>query len=124
MHFPDSVRVRSAIGPSVLIGLLLTAAVGCGSSTVTRRVAIVDLDGQAQFNTQTITVTEGDTLSLTVGNRTDTAQDITVDGTGAERTVQPDEAVTVAIKAEAPGSYRVYSRSDQDLRPLTIVVPV
>ena len=117
-------RARPAVGLAALVGLLLVGLVACGSPTVARRVAFVDADGQTQFNARTITVTRGDTLKLTVGNRTDTTQDFTVDGLNIEHTLEPDEAVTVEIKTERPGTLRVHSNSDQNLDPLAIVVPV
>jgi hypothetical protein len=124
MHLRVRLRAGSAAGLSALAGLLVAATVSCGSPTVARRVAFVDSEGRAQFNSHTITITKGDTLKLTVGNRTDTRQQFTIEGAGTEHTVGPDEAVTVEIKAERSGTYRVYSASDQRLRPLTIVVPV
>ena len=124
MHRRIPFRARPAVGLTALVGLLLVAVVACGSPTVSRRVAFVDTNGKTQFNARTITVTSGDTLKLTVGNRTDALQDFTVDGLDVEHTLEPDEAVTVEIKAEKPGTYRVYSETDQSLDPLSIVVPV
>jgi heme/copper-type cytochrome/quinol oxidase subunit 2 len=114
-------RAARSIGPGALLALLVLAA--CGSPTVSRRVAFVETNGRAGFNAGSITVTQGDTLKLEVGNRTDTLQDFTVDGLGIERTVEPDKVVTVEIEAKRPGTYRVYSKNDQGLEPLSIVVP-
>jgi hypothetical protein len=124
MHRRNPFRARPAVGRSALVGVLVSVAVACGSPTVSRRVAFVDSDGRVEFDARSITVTKGDTLRLTVGNRTDTRQDFTVDGIDVEHALEPDEAVTIEIKAERHGTYRVYSASDQGLRPLTIVVPV
>ena len=115
-------RSARSIGPAALLAVLLALA-ACGSPTVSRRVAFVETNGQARFDSAAITVTQGDTLKLTVGNRTDTLQDFTVDDLGIERTVAPDRAVTVEIEAKQPGTYRVYSKNDQSLDPLTIVIP-
>jgi hypothetical protein len=123
MHRPNPFRSRPPVGLSALVGLLVAVVVACSSPTVSRRVAIVDADGRAQFNARSITVTQGDTLKLTVGNRTDAPQDFTVDGTDVDHALEPDQAVTVEIKAETPGTYRVYSASDQSLDPLSIIVP-
>jgi len=107
----------------VLFLALLVGLAACGSPTVSRRVTFVETNGRARFDAGTITVTKGDTLKLTVGNRTGTLQDFTVDGLGIERTVEPDKVVTVDIDAKRSGTYRVYSKSDQSLDPLSIVVP-
>ena len=115
-------RAARSIGPIALIAVLVTLA-GCGTSTVSRRVTFVETNGQSGFDTASITVTKGDTLKLTVGNRTDTVQDFTVDNLGIARAVAPDRTVTVDIDAKRSGTYRMYSPSDQSLDPLTIVVP-
>ena len=115
-------RAARTIGAGVIVALLVALA-ACGSPNVSRRVAFVETNGRARFDTGAITVTKGDTLALTVGNRTGTLQDFTVDDLGIERTVQPDTAVTVEIEAKRSGTYRVYSKSDQSLDPLSIVVP-
>jgi hypothetical protein len=123
MHFRIPLRARRAIGPGALGALLLIALAACGSPTVSRRVAFVESNGRPRFDSSAITVTKGDTLKLTVGNRTDTRQEFVVDGLDIERTVEPDSAVTVEIKARRSGTYRVYSKRDQSLDPLSIVVP-
>jgi hypothetical protein len=115
-------RAARSIGPIALIAVLVTLA-GCGTSTVSRRVTFVETNGQSGFDTASITVTKGDTLKLTVGNRTDTVQDFTVDNLGIARAVAPDRTVTVDIDAKRSGTYRMYSPSDQSLDPITIVVP-
>jgi hypothetical protein len=115
-------RSARSIGPGALLAVLVVLA-ACGSPTVSRRVAFVETNGQAHFDSAAITVTRGDTLKLTVGNRTDTLQDFTVDDLGIEHTVEPDRTVTVVIEAKRPGTYRVYSKNDQSLDPLNIVVP-
>jgi hypothetical protein len=115
-------RAARSIGPGMILAVLV-ALVACGSPTISRRVAFVETNGRARFDSEAITLTKGDTLELTVGNRTDTLQDFTVDGLGIERTVEPDKAVTVEIEAKRSGIYRVYSRNDQSLDPLSIVVP-
>jgi hypothetical protein len=115
-------RAVRSIGRGALLALLVALA-ACGSPTVSRRVTFVETNGRARFDAGTITVTKGDTLKLTVGNRTGTLQDFTVDGLGIERTVEPDKVVTVDIDAKRSGTYRVYSKSDQSLDPLSIVVP-
>ena len=118
-------RAARPIGPAALIAVLVVvvALAACGSSTVARRVTFVETNGQARFDAAAITVTKGDTLKLTVGNRTGTLQDFTVDDLGIDRTVEPDQNVTVEIDAKRSGTYRVYSKSDQSLDPLSIVVP-
>ena len=118
-------RAARPIGPVALVAALvgLVAIAACGSSTVARRVALVETNGQTRFDAAAITVTRGATLKLTVGNRTGTLQDFTVDNLGIDRTVEPDKTVTVDIDAKRSGTYRVYSKSDQSLDPLTIVVP-
>jgi plastocyanin len=116
-------RAARVIGPVALVAVLMALA-ACGSPTVARRVSIVETNGRARFDSAAITVTNGDTLELTVGNRTGTLQDFTVEGLGIERTVAPDTAVTVDIEAKRPGTYRVYSKNDQSLDPLSIIVPV
>ena len=115
-------RAARSIGPAALIASLavLTA---CGSSTVARRVAFVETNGRTSFNAKAITVTKGTTLKLTVGNRTGSLQDFTVDSLGIERTVEPEKVVTVDIDAKRSGVYRIYSKSDESLDPLSIVVP-
>jgi len=115
-------RAARSIGPIALIAVLV-ALTGCGTSTVSRRVTFVETNGQAGLDTASITVTKGDTLKLTVGNRTDTVQDFTIGGVGIERAVAPDRTVTVDIDAKRSGTYRMYSPSDQSLDPITIVVP-
>ena len=116
-------RAARSIGPGALLAVLLALA-ACGSPTVSRHVAFVESNGQAAFDSESITVTQGDTLELSVGNRTGTLQDFTVDGLGIERTVAPDSVVTVEIEAKRPGTYRVYSKNNQSLDPLSIIVPV
>jgi len=115
-------RASRVIGPVALLTLLVALA-GCGSSTVSRRISFVETNGRPRFDAGAITVTKGDTLKLTVGNRTGTLQDFTVEGLGIERTVEPDKVVTVDIDAKRSGTYRVYSKNNQSLDPLTIVVP-
>jgi heme/copper-type cytochrome/quinol oxidase subunit 2 len=83
----------------------------------------VDSNGEPQLDTRTITVTKGDTLKLTVGNRTDSQQEFKIDGADVSESVPPDQAVTVEFKAEAPGVYRLYSDADPGVDPLSIVVP-
>ena len=58
-----------------------------------------------------------------MGNRADTRQEFTIDGLNIERTVAPDSAVTVDIKAKTPGTYRMYSKQDRSIDPISIVVP-
>ncbi len=115
-------RALRSIGPVALLTLLVVLA-ACGSSTVSRRISFVETNGRPRFDAGAITVTKGDTLKLTVGNRTGTLQDFTVEGLGIERTVEPDKVVTVDIDAKRSGTYRVYSKNNQSLDPLTIVVP-
>ena len=115
-------RAARSIGPVALLAVLVVLA-ACGSSTVSRRVTFVETNGTARFDTGAITVTKGDKLKLTVGNRTGTVQDFTVDKLGIARTVDPDRTVTVEIDAKRSGTYRMYSQSDESLDPLTIVVP-
>lgn len=115
-------RAARSTGAAALLALLAALA-ACGSSTVARRVAFVETNGRATFNAKAITVTKGTTLKLTVGNRTGTLQDFTVEKLGIERTVEPDKVVTVDIDAKRSGTYRVYSKDNQSLDPLSIVVP-
>jgi hypothetical protein len=115
-------RASRVIGPVALLTLLVAPA-ACGSSTVSRRISFVETNGRPRFDAGAITVTKGNTLKLTVGNRTGTLQDFTVEGLGIERTVEPDKVVTVDIDAKRSGTYRVYSKNNQSLDPLTIVVP-
>ena len=115
-------RAARSIGPVALLAVLVVLA-ACGSSTVSRRVTFVETNGRARFDAGAITVTKGDKLKLTVGNRTGTVQDFTVDKLGIARTVDPDRTVTVEIDAKRSGTYRMYSQSDESLDPLTIVVP-
>jgi heme/copper-type cytochrome/quinol oxidase subunit 2 len=115
-------RTARCIGPGALVAVLV-ALTACGSPTVSRRVAFIEKEGRTGFDAAAITVTKGDTLKLSVGNRTGTLQDFTVDGLGIERTVEPDRVVTVDIEAKRSGTYRVYSKDDQSLEPLSIVVP-
>jgi hypothetical protein len=119
----NSSRAARAMGPVALLAVLVALAAACGASTVSRRVTFVETNGQARFDTGAITVTKGDTLELTVGNRTGTVQDFTVDNLGIQRSVGPDRTVTVEIDAKRSGTYRMYSPSDQSLDPLSIVVP-
>jgi hypothetical protein len=122
MHLVIPFRVRRAAWLGCLLGLVV--AVGaCGSSTVSQRIAFVDSNGEPQLDTRTITVTKGDTLKLTVGNRTDSQQEFKIDGADVSESVPPDQAVTVEFKAEAPGVYRLYSDADPGVDPLSIVVP-
>jgi hypothetical protein len=110
----------------LLVGIAAACAVmalaACGSSTDSRRVTFIGSNGDVRFDTASITVTHGDTLQLTVGNRTDTRQEFRVEGLGIERTVPADAAVTVDIRPERSGTYRMSSTTDPDAR-LTIVVP-
>jgi plastocyanin len=115
-------RAARSIAPVALLAVLMALA-ACGASTVSRRVTFVETNGQARFDAGAITVTQGDTLKLTVGNRTDNVQDFTVDNLGIERTVEPDKNITVEIHPKRSGTYRVYSPSDRSLDPLSIVVP-
>ena len=115
-------RAARSIAPVALLAVLMALA-ACGASTVSRRVTFVETNGQARFDAGAITVTKGDTLKLTVGNRTNNVQDFTVDNLGIERTVEPDKTITVEIQAKRSGTYRVYSPSDRSLDPLSIVVP-
>ena len=115
-------RAARSIAPVALLAVLMALA-ACGASTVSRRVTFVETNGQARFDAGAITVTKGDTLKLTVGNRTNNVQDFTVDSLGIERTVEPDKNITVEIHAKRSGTYRMYSPSDQSLDPLSIVVP-
>ena len=115
-------RAARSIAPVALLAVLMALA-ACGASTVSRRVTFVETNGQARFDAGAITVTKGDTLKLTVGNRTNNVQDFTVDNLGIERTVEPDKNITVEIHAKRSGTYRVYSPSDRSLDPLSIVVP-
>jgi hypothetical protein len=115
---PVRLRACAALGLLTLAALVLAA---CGSSTESRRVALVEVDGRARFDTAAITVTKGDTLELTVVNRTDARQALRIDALGVERSVPPDAAVTVDIEAKRPGTYRMSSTNGAD--PLSIVVP-
>jgi hypothetical protein len=101
---------------------LVVALAACGSPSESRRVTFVGTNGDVRFDTASITLTNGDTLDLTVGNRTDTSHDFRVESLGIERRVPPDSAVTVAIKPTRSGSYRVSSTTDPAAQ-LTIVVP-
>ena len=116
-------RPPLALGVLALGALLLVTLAACGSSTVSRRVSFVETNGEIRFDTGALTVTKGDTLKLTVGNRTDAPQEFTVDGFNIERTVAPDAAVTVDIKARESGTYRVSSQRNPGLDPISIVVP-
>ena len=62
-------RASRVIGPVAVLTLLVALA-GCGSSTVSRRISFVETNGRPRFDAGAITVTKGDTLKLTVGNRT------------------------------------------------------
>lgn len=116
-------RVTLSIGPCALLALLVVSLVACGSSTVSRRVSFVESNGEVRFDSAALTITKGETLKLTVGNRADTRQQFTIDGLDIERTVEPDSAVTVDIKAKKPGTYRMYSKQDRSIDPISIVVP-
>ena len=112
-----------ALGALAIGALLLVTLAACDSSTVSRRVAFVETNGETRLDTTTITVVEGETLKLTIGNRTDTRQEFTIDGLNIERTIAPDSAVTVDIKVRQPGTYRLHSQRDPSVDPLAIVVP-
>jgi hypothetical protein len=115
-------RCRRARRLGVLGVLALVVLAACGSSTLSRRVSFVERDGETRFDTASITVTKGDTLKLTVINRTEARQVFTVDALDVQRSVAPDSAVTVEFPADRPGTYRVSSpRNGVD--PLSIVVP-
>jgi hypothetical protein len=102
--------------------LSLAVLAACGSSSLTRRVAFVESNGETRFDTSSITVTKGDTLKLTVINRTSARQVFAVDALDVQRSVAPDSAVTVDIPAKRSGTYEVSSpRGGVD--PLSIVVP-
>ena len=116
-------RVTRPIGPCALLALLVVSLAACGSSTVSRRVSFVESNGEIRFDSASLTVTKGETLKLTVGNRAGTRQEFAIDGLNIERTVAPDSAVTVDIKAKRPGTYRMYSKQDRSIDPISIVVP-
>jgi plastocyanin len=116
-------RVTRPIGPCALLALLVVSLAACGSSTVSRRVAFVESNGEVRFDSASLTITNGQTVKLTVGNRADTRQEFTIDGLDIERTVEPDSAVTVDIKATKPGTFRMYSKQDRSIDPISIVVP-
>jgi hypothetical protein len=110
-------------GALAALVLVLLAACGGSSTTLSRRVAFIESDGSPRLSATAITVVRGDTLKLTVGNLTDAPQQFTVDGFGIERTIEPDGAVTVEIEAKDSGTYRMYSERNRDIDPLSIVVP-
>jgi hypothetical protein len=102
---------------------LALLVVACGSSTVSRTIAFVERDGRTRFDAASLTVTKGDTLRLTVRNATKTLQDFSIEGFRVERTVRPDDKVTVELEADRSGTYLVRSNSDRSVAPVTIVVP-
>jgi plastocyanin len=115
----NAVRARRLCALGAVALAVLTA---CGSSSLSRRVAFVESNGETRFDTSSITVTKGDTLKLTVINRTPARQVFAVDALNVQRSVAPDTAVTVDIPAKRSGTYRVSSpRIGVD--PLSIVVP-
>jgi nitrosocyanin len=103
--------------------VLALALVACGGSkTVSHGVNATLVNGKPAFSVGTLTVTEGDTVDLRVGNDTDKDHGFSIDAFNIHRVVQPRKPQTVKFKATKTGQFRIYCQLHPAHLPAELIV--
>lgn len=119
---PDG-RSRACRAAASLVIVALALVMGaCGSSTDTREIAIATVGGTAGFQPDTITVSKGGTVVMTVTNSTDREHGFSIAGYPVQETVAPGATVEVRFPASRAGSFRIFCQLHDTHQPATLSV--
>jgi nitrosocyanin len=103
--------------------ILALALVACGgSTTVSHGINATLVNGKPAFSVGTLTVTNGETVDLRVGNDTDKDHGFSIDAYNVHRVVQPRKPQTVKFKATRTGQFRIYCQLHPAHQPAELIV--
>ncbi|MGH9188660.1 MAG: cupredoxin domain-containing protein [Acidimicrobiales bacterium] len=105
------------------IAIVLTAAAGCGGGGTERRsISAATVGAAAGFTPPAVTVDKGDTVVLTVGNKTDKTHGFTIDGYGVREEVEALGSKKVELTASKAGTFRIRCQLHPAHQTATLVV--